>query len=198
MSIIKIVEGCGSIVLCCVLSMGCEPEDSSDEAGQGSSGGAEIGDSSDDGATPPVQPDPGSDAIEGDVILRNRVALDMPVLIRLLADEVELDCEAVEADPVMTLPSDVFAEGVLHTLSPHEMIAVWPHEPEERACYAAWVETEGLGVRLLLWYEGDPSITRYANSCCDIGQGVVELIPVDGGQALDLLGNTWLVHDPSE
>ena len=134
--------------------------------------------------------------VRGDVILRNRVALNMPVLLRPLADDAAIDCAHVAEDPGARLPTSAFADGDVVTLAPHEMVAVYPHAPGERACYAVWVESEGLGERVLFWFDGEPAIEDYALSCCDVGMGVVELIPVDGGWSLDLLGNTWLVYEP--
>ena len=135
--------------------------------------------------------------VRGDVILRNRVALDMPVLLRPLADDAAIDCAEVGEDPGARLPASMFADGDTVTLAPHEMVAVHPHEPGERPCYAVWVESEGLGARVLFWRDGEPPIETYALTCCDVGMGVVELIPVDNGWSLDLLGNTWLVHEPA-
>ena len=176
--------------------MGCEPEDPAEaEMNTLDAGSAGAGDG-DDHAVPEVPPE--QPTLEGDVLLRNRVALNMPVLLRPLADDVSLDCAEVERDPTASLPESMFAEGEQITLLPHEMVVVWPHEPAERPCYAVWVETEGLGSRILFWHDGTPPILSYPeNSCCDVGQGVVELIPVNDGWSLGLLGNEWLVYETS-
>ena len=110
-----------------------------------------------------------------------------------------LEIETQYSPTHIALVLDTSAElgGEVHTLAPHQMIPVWSHEAGERECYAVWVETEGLGVRLLYWRDGEPPILPYPDSCCEVGQGVVELIPVNDGWSLELLGNTWLVHDPS-
>ena len=188
-------RGAAALLLSTMTAAGCEPEDRVEDDGlAGEDEGASSGAGSDDGMAPD---DPGPGAIVGDVILRNRVALDMPVLLRPLGDQTQLDCDAVEADPGANLPTTAFADGEVHTLAPHQMIPVWSHEAGERECYAVWVETEGLGVRLLYWRDGEPPILPYPDSCCEVGQGVVELIPVNDGWSLELLGNTWLVHDPS-
>lgn len=162
------------LVSVCAIAVGCEP----DADGQGS-----------------LVPD---GTFPADVVLRNRVALVMPVEIALLEADDALDCDAVEDDPAAALPRERFDVGEVRELSPHAMTVVWPHEPGERECYAAWVETDGLGARVLFWRDGEPPIAPYIqNSCCDVGEGVIELIPVEAGARLDLLGNDWFVFEPS-
>jgi len=169
--------------IACVAVFGCEPDDAAFDDGAGEPDGAAQG----DGAS-------GPDALRGDVILRNRVALDMPILLRPLADDVELDCAEVERDPTAGLPLSSFAQGDVVTLAPHEMVAVWPHAPQERPCYAVWVESEGLGTRVLFWRDGAPPIQGHQPSCCDTGDGIVQLMVVDNGAALELEATTGLVH----
>ena len=191
-------------MIAAMIAAACEPEPSDDAVmldDAGEPGDADDADDADDAGDPGDAGQPGGPTtppsptdLEGDVILRNRVALDMPVQLRPLAPDVELDCAAVEQDPSAHLPLASFAAGREVVLTPHEMVVVWPHEPGERPCYAVRVETEGLGARVLFWHDGEPPIQRYPASCCDVWQSVVELIPVDGGWSLDLLGNTWLVH----
>jgi hypothetical protein len=133
---------------------------------------------------------------DGDVFLRNRVALDMDILIRPLEPASASDCDEI-ADEPGALPADAFAEGRIETLHPHEVTAVWPHAPGERHCYAVWIESEGLGARILFWWDGDPPPRVAPTDCCSDGPGIVQLIPTDDGWSLHLIGDTRLVHMPS-
>ena len=179
------------LVLVCATAVACEPEPASEESLDGGDDGALDLDPVD-----PEDPSP-EGTFSADVVLRNRVALVMPVEIALLPEGDALDCDAVEEDPAAALPRERFDEGTVHDLDPHQMIAVWPHEPGERECYAAWIETDGLGARLLFWRDGEPPFAVHTqHACCDIGEGVVELMPVDAGARLELLGNDWLVWTP--
>jgi hypothetical protein len=183
------------IALVCASALACEPEGAEAEIDTG----AEIDASSDDGTVQPVagSEDTGEPASpDGDVFLRNRVALDMDILIRPLDPETAPGCELIAADPA-ALPLDAFADGRVETLNPHEITVVWPHAPAERECYAVWIESDGLGARILFWWDGDPPPQVAPTDCCSDGPGILQLIPTDDGWSLHLIGDTRLVHTPA-
>lgn len=138
------------------------------------------------------------DAAVGDVFLRNRVALDMAILIQPLDADTAPPCDEVDADPAAVLRPEHFASGRTDTLGPHEVTVVWPHAPGERECYAARIESDGLGARILFWWDGDPPPRVAPDDCCSDGPGIVQLIPTDDGWSLHLIGDTRLVHTPAE
>lgn len=187
-----------ALAVVCASIPGCEPTDTRVDADLPVD--TDAGSGADDNPIPPAAgredtgPPPNPD---GDVFLRNRVALDMDILIRPLHAEAALDCDEVAADPG-ALELDAFSEGITRTLHPHEITAVWPHAPGERECYAVWIESEGLGARILFWWDGDPPPRVAPIDCCSEGPGIVQLIPTDDGWSLHLIGDTRLVHTPRE
>jgi hypothetical protein len=127
-------------------------------------------------ATSRVEPEPFVPDIEADVWVHNATDEDVVVRIRPLRPAVDLDCDAIAADPGALLQDAVFDSVRSWTVAPDTNIPVrddlaqpWSWESEDwgdadgvpipRDCWAALVDGDGLPQILLFWRDGAPPVT---------------------------------------
>ncbi len=120
--------------------------------------------------------------IFADVWLHNGTGTSQVVRIRTLRASVELDCDAVEADPARLLPEVLFGEVSSWTLPDNANLQVLdPDLAVGGGCNAARVDADAFAPVVLFWRTGSPSANWVPGNGFDNG--------FTGGIALSLDGD---------
>ncbi len=147
-------------------------------------------------SSPPeeIDPDEELDEIEPEfsaqVVLHNALGVDAVVRVRTLGVGVDIDCEAIAADPGALLGDALFSESQTWTVPATSNLPI--SSPQTRPCHAARLEGEGFAPRLVFW-----SASRAAHSYPQGGLPEAPVISLEvRGTATALVGDPALLYTP--
>lgn len=120
--------------------------------------------------------------ITADVWLHNGTGESQVFRIRALRDTVQLDCNAVKADPARLLDVALFDDVQSWTVPVDATLTVIDHGAGEAQCYAAMVDADAFEPVLLFWFDGQPAQTTVPGLGTSDAPGQVELTTDDDGE----------------
>jgi hypothetical protein len=136
--------------------------------------------------------------ITADVWLHNGTGEAQVFRIRPLRDTVQLDCNAVKADPARLLAPALFADVQSWSVPIDATLTVLDHVPGEAPCYAAMVDADAFEPVLLFWFDGQPAQTTVPGLGTSDASGQIELtIDDDGEGSYDANGEILFVRGES-
>ena len=91
-----------------------------------------------------------------DLYLHNPSKRTLEFTVRLLRDEVEIDCDAVASDPGGRLRERLFGDAAIWTAGPYSNVPLVREEEisNQTDCRAAWVEGKTLRPFIFFWKQG--------------------------------------------
>ena len=114
------------------------------------------------GDTPPRYPFPPAGALETDVFIRNPLSADLHIGLRILKDEVEVDCDGLLHTPETMLDNGDFVEEEREwTVASRDGVPLWDRRAGamNRECYAVILSAHGVRW-LITWRHGTPPLQR--------------------------------------
>lgn len=109
--------------------------------------------------SPPRYPFPPAGRLETDVFVRNHLAADLPIGVRMVRDDVTLDCDALLQDPLTQLEGGDFDDEQQWTVAARDAVPMWDRRggARDRDCYAVRLKARG-SEWLLAWRHGTPPV----------------------------------------
>jgi len=109
--------------------------------------------------SPPRYPFPPAGRLETDVFIRNHLAADLPIGVRMVRDDVTLECDDVLQDPRAELEGGDFEDEQEWTVAARDAVPLWDRRggARNRDCYAVRLKARGREW-LIAWRHGTPTL----------------------------------------
>jgi len=109
--------------------------------------------------SPPRYPFPPAGRLETAVFIRNHLAADLPIGVRMVRDDRTLDCDAILQDPLAQLEGGDFDDEQQWTVAARDAVPLWDRRggARDRDCYAVRLKARGREW-LLTWRHGTPPL----------------------------------------
>lgn len=114
------------------------------------------------GDSPPRYPFPPAGALETDVFIRNQLSADLHIGLRIIKDEIEVDCDGLLQTPETMLDNGDFVEEEREwTVAARDGVPLWDRRggAMTRECYAVILNVHGVRW-LVTWRHGTPPLQR--------------------------------------